>query len=61
MDLSSTFNCMKLYNHVKKENVDILINNAGFGVLVNLQIPLRCELDMIDLNIKAVHTLTKVF
>ena len=61
-DLSSTFNCMKLYNKVKKENIDVLINNAGFGVFgefVNTN--LDTELDLIDLNIKAVHTLTKVF
>lgn len=62
MDLSSTFNCMKLYNKVKKQEIDILINNAGFGVFGEFSdTSLDRELDMIDLNIKAVHTLTKVF
>ena len=62
LDLSSTFNCMKLYNKVKKENIDILINNAGFGVFGEfVDTNLEKELDMVDLNIKAVHTLTKVF
>ena len=62
LDLSSTFNCMKLYNKVKKENIDILINNAGFGIFGEfVDTNLEKELDMIDLNIKAVHTLTKVF
>lgn len=62
MDISSTFNCMRLYNKVKKENIDILINNAGFGVFGNFNdTKLDKELDMIDLNIKAVHTLTKLF
>lgn len=62
LDLSSTFNCMKLYNKVKKENIDILINNAGFGIFGKfVDTNLEKELDMIDLNIKAVHTLTKVF
>ena len=62
MDLSSTFNCMKLYNKVKKENIDILINNAGFGLFGEFATSkLEKELDMIDLNIKAVHVLTKQF
>lgn len=62
MDLASTFNCMKLYNRVKKENIDILINNAGFGIFGTFDTTnLDRELDMIDLNIKAVHILTKMF
>ncbi len=62
MDVSSTFNCMKLYNKVKKQNIDILINNAGFGMCGNFsKTNLDKELDMIDLNIKTVHTLTKLF
>ncbi len=62
MDISSTFNCMKLYNKVKKDNIDILINNAGVGVFGKFyETNLDRELDMVDLNIKAVHTLTKVF
>ena len=62
MDISSTFNCMKLYNQVKDEDIGIVINNAGFGLFgefVNSN--LDKELDMIDLNIKAMHTLTKLF
>lgn len=62
MDISSTFNCMKLYNKYKKEDIDIVINNAGFGVygeFVNTN--LDKELDMIDINIKTVHILTKLF
>lgn len=62
IDLSSTFNCMKLYNKVKKQDIDVLINNAGFGLFGNFsETNIERELDMIDLNIKAVHTLTKVF
>ncbi len=62
MDISSTFNCMKLYNMVKDENIDILINNAGFGLFGAFNDSnLDRELDMIDLNIKGVHTLTKLF
>lgn len=62
MDISSTFNCMKLYDKVKKEKIDILINNAGFGLFGEFsETNLDKELDMIDLNIKSVHTLTKLF
>ncbi len=62
MDLASTFNCMKLYNKLKKEDIDILINNAGFGVFGKFdETDLEKELDMIDVNIKAFHTLTKLF
>ena len=62
MDISSTYNCMSLYNQVKKQDIDIVINNAGFGVFgefINTNIDK--ELDMIDINIKTVHTLTKLF
>ena len=62
MDISSTYNCAKLYNKVKDEDIDILINNAGFGLYGNFtESKLETELDMIDLNIKTTHTLTKLF
>jgi len=62
MDLCSTFNCMKLYNQLKKEDIDVVINNAGFGLFGEFtETNLDKELDMIDLNIKSVHTLTKQF
>lgn len=62
MDVSSTYNCMQLYNKVKKEKIDILINNAGFGLFGEFtDTNIDKELDMIDLNIKTVHTLTKLF
>ena len=62
LDVSSTYNCTKLYNKVKDEDIDILINNAGFGKFGEFNdIKLDDELDMIDVNIKAVHILTKLF
>jgi len=62
MDLSSPESCIKLYEEVKDKNIDILINNAGFGVFGEfVNTPLDKELNMIDLNIKAVHVLTKLF
>ena len=61
LDLSSTFNCMKLYNKVKKENIDILINNAGFGDSGNFtETSLDKEMEMIDLNINAYHLFNQI-
>lgn len=62
MDISTTFNCHKLYNRVKKEDIDIVINAAGFGLIGEFtETSLERELDMIDLNVKSLHTLTKLF
>ena len=62
LDLASTFNCTKLYNKVKKEDIEIVVNNAGFGLFGKFNdTKLDKEMDMIDTNIKAVHTLTKLF
>ena len=54
--------CVKLYKKLKDENIDILINNAGFGDAGNFSITsLDKDMDMIDLNVKAYHILTKLF
>ena len=61
-DLTIKDNCYNLYNELKKENIDILINNAGFGDAGSFsETSLAKELDMIDLNIKAYHILIKLF
>lgn len=61
-DLSNIDNCYKLYNDVKNENIDILINNAGFGLFGDYtNSNLDTEMNMVDLNIKALHILTKLF
>ncbi len=62
MDLSDIENAKKLYNQVKNENIDILINDAGFGLIGSFRkTDLDKELSMIDLNIKSLHILTKLF
>ena len=62
MDLSDEKNCYSLYERLRSENIDILINNAGFGAYGFFSdVPLERELNMIDLNIKALHILTKLF
>lgn len=62
MDLSSVENCKSLYEQVKDKNIDILINNAGFGTIGAFRkTDMNKELSMIDLNIKAVHILSKLF
>lgn len=62
MDLSITDNVYKLYDKVKKEDIDILINNAGFGLFGDFsKTDLDTELKMIDLNVKTPHILTKLF
>ena len=62
MDLSIEENVYKLYEITKDKNIDILINNAGFGLFGNfVDTNLDRELNMIRLNIVAVHILTKLF
>ena len=61
-DLSDEKATRDLYKQVKKENIDMLVNNAGFGLFgVFSDTDLGRELEMIDVNIKAVHILTKLF
>ena len=61
-DLSNEQKVKELYVLTKGENIDILINNAGFGTFGYFtETDLNKELEMIDTNIKAVHVLTKLF
>ena len=61
-DLSDPDECYELFDEVRSVNIDILINNAGFGVYGKFtETDLDAELKMIDVNIKAVHILTKLF
>ena len=59
-DLSNEENCKELYKKV--QNIDILINNAGFGDCGNFtKTNLEKDLNMIKTNIIAYHILTKLY
>ena len=59
-DLSIKEECYKVYE--KAQDVDILINNAGFGVFGEfVDTELEKEIDLIETNITAVHILTKLY
>lgn len=63
-DLAREEECRNLYNRVKENygNIDFLINNAGFGLFGSfVETDLEKELNMIDVNIKAMHILMKLF
>ena len=61
-DLSMESKVKELYVLCKNEKIDVLINNAGFGDCGDFcETDINKELNMIDLNIKAVHVLTKLF
>ena len=61
-DLSNESKLKELYVLCKNDKIDVLINNAGFGDCGKFtETDLSKELEMIDVNIKAVHVLTKLF
>lgn len=60
LDLSKPGEAEKLFTLAG--DIDILINNAGFGVFGEFDTtPLDRELELINLNITALHTLTKLY
>ena len=62
LDLCEMDNLELLWNETQDKDVDILINNAGFGLFGEFsKTSLERELQMIDLNIVALHYLTKKF
>lgn len=61
-DLTDESQCFRLYEKVKKYDIDILINNAGFGVFGEFtETNLKQELDMLGVNVRAFHILFKLF
>lgn len=62
IDLCREQDSFDLYEHLKDEQIDFLVNNAGFGVYGKFtEVPLENEIGLIHTNIVAVHVLTKLF
>ena len=62
IDLSRESDAFDLYEHLKEEDIDVLINNAGFGAFGKfLNLPLEREVELIHTNVSSVHILTKCF
>lgn len=60
LDLAVKENLYKLHDEVK--NIDVLINNAGFGTFGKFsETDLEKEINMINTNVSAVHVLTKLY
>jgi len=61
-DLSVLENCHQLFEETKEYPIEIFINNAGFGKVGPFtSVPLDHEIEMLSLNILALHTLTKLY
>lgn len=63
-DLSKPKAPDEIFAHLKKEKiqVDVLVNNAGFGVKgIIPEIDLDKQLDMVQVNVKALTHLTRLF
>ena len=64
IDLSRDHDAFDLYEHLKEdgEEIDVLINNAGFGVYGKFaDVPLDRELQLIQTNVTSLHVLTKLY
>ncbi|MFA7637538.1 MAG: SDR family oxidoreductase [Monoglobales bacterium] len=59
-DLSEPGSAKELFE--KAPDIDILINNAGFGAFGEFdKVDLERELELINVNVTALHTLTKLY
>ncbi len=61
-DLSRREEVFRVWKFCRGKDVDMLVNNAGYGIFGKFdETDLDDELDMINVNIQAVHILTKLF
>lgn len=59
-DLSDMCECKRVMDEISDKNIEVFINNAGFGLCdKSFHIDTMNELNMIDLNVKAMHFLAK--
>lgn len=62
LDLAKEDAPYRLYRFCQGKNVDLLVNNAGFGVFgAFTDTSLDAEMKLLNVNIRAVHILTKLF
>lgn len=62
VDLSNLQKVKELYVLTKNDDIDILVNNAGFGIFGEFsEIDINEELNMLDVNIRALDMLCKFF
>ncbi|SFG84839.1 hypothetical protein SAMN04487761_1724 [Lachnospiraceae bacterium C7] len=60
-DITNDNDLIRIFKKINGMTIDVFINNAGFGLSGSFETSdLTRELDMIDLNIKSMHKLTKV-
>ena len=61
-NLSNIENCKQVYEETKEIDLDLLVNNAGFGIFGEFsETNLTTEINLINTNITAVHILTKLY
>ena len=59
-DLSDETKLKEVYVLCKNDEIDVFVNNAGFGLFGEFsETDVNTELEMINVNVKAVHILTK--
>jgi hypothetical protein len=62
LDLAKEKAPYELYEKCKDKNIDFLVNNAGYGMFGEFdKTDLEDEISLINVNIKALHILTKLF
>lgn len=62
LDLAEDQAPFTLYEFCRGKRIDVLVNNAGFGVFGEFtETDLQQELELLQVNIRALHILTKLF
>ncbi len=62
LDLAKDDAPQKLYDFCKDKDIDLVVNNAGFGLFGEFdEIPVDKDTELIKVNVIALNTLTKLF